>query len=159
MGYLPTILVLGLAAVASVALVRGRTTPAELVSERRQASRALALATLLQAVHFVEEASTGFHAELGALLNLPAMPFAFFIWFNVAWLVIWILAVPGVSRGYSSGYFAAWFLSIAGMVNAVAHPALSILGGAYFPGTISSPLVGAACLWLFLKLRKSTTRR
>lgn len=156
MGYLPSILVLGLAAIVSLFLTRSRVSTEDLRSERTSAAWALVIATVLQAIHFGEELSTGFHTELGELLNIPAMSSTFFIVFNISWLIIWAVAVVGIRRGHNLAYFAAWFLSVAGMTNAVAHPVLSLVGGTYFPGTISAPFIGVACFWLFLKLRRST---
>jgi len=46
-----------------------------------------------------EEALTGFPQRLGELLGLPAMPMSFFLRFNLAWLVIWTVSVPGLRSG------------------------------------------------------------
>ncbi len=153
---LPSLFVLGLAALAAVILARGRSSPPENLAKRRTAARLLVLATAIQAIHFTEEATTGFPERLGALLGLPAMPMSFFLTFNVAWLVIWVVSVPGIGSAKSFAYFAAWFLAIAGMLNGVAHPLLAIAAGGYFPGLITSPFIGAAGVWLWLGLRKAT---
>ena len=59
-------------------------------------------------------------------------------------------------HGGTGAFFAAWFLAIAGMVNALAHPSLAVAAGGYFPGLVSAPLVGVASFWLWLELRRAT---
>lgn len=54
---------------------------------------------------------------------------------------------------------ALWFLGIAGVVNGVAHPALAQLAlraGSYFPGLITSPLIGGLGLTLLRRLTSIT---
>lgn len=153
---LPSLIVLGLAALAAAILARSGHSHPENLAERSAAARTLALATAVQAVHFAEETMTGFPERLGALLGIPAMPMSFFLTFNLVWLVIWVVSVPGIRSAKSFAYFAAWFLAIAGMVNAIAHPLLAIAAGAYFPGLVTSPLIGAAGAWLWLRLRAAT---
>lgn len=153
---LPSILILGLAALAAVVLARSRPSRPEVVEERSAAARTLALATAVQAVHFTEELATGFPERLGALLGLPAMPLSFFVTFNLGWLAIWILSVWGIRSAHTLALFAAWFLAIAALINAVAHPLLAIAEGGYFPGLVTSPLIGAAGVWLWFRLREAT---
>jgi len=156
---LPSAVVLGLAALGAFASTRSRPSPTERQAERSAASRVLALATLTQSVHFAEEASTGFHERLGALFGLDAMPFSFFVAFNLAWIGIWVASIPGLRSGRPTAFFAAWFLAIAGAVNGVAHPLLAVASGGYFPGLVSAIPVGAASLWLGIRLRGATESR
>ena len=93
---LPSMFVLGLAAHAALLLVLSRRSPPENVMERPAAARALALAVGVQSVHFAEEAATGFHERLGALLGLPGIPLSVFVVFNLTWLGIWVASVPGL---------------------------------------------------------------
>jgi hypothetical protein len=153
---LPSILVLGLAALAAVGLAQSRPSPLQNATERSVAARALVLALVVQAIHFGEETLTGFPERLGALLGLPAMPMSFFLIFNLAWLAVWVLSVPGLRAARAAAFFAAWFLAIAGMINAIAHPLLAVAAGGYFPGLVSSPFIGAAAAWLWLRLREAT---
>ncbi len=51
---LPSIFILGLAALAALILARSRRSPAENSSQRLDASRALAFATGIQDIHFAE---------------------------------------------------------------------------------------------------------
>jgi hypothetical protein len=55
-----------------------------------------------------------------------------------------------------AAFFAAWFLAIAGMFNGIAHPFLALAAGRYFPGLVSSPVIAAASVWLWLRLRDAT---
>ena len=153
---LPSLLVLGLAALAALALVSSRRSPAENTAERVDAARALALAVGAQSIHFAEEAATGFHEQFPALLGLAGMPLSFFVIFNLAWLGIWVASVPGLRSARGAAFFAAWFLSIAGMINLIAHPLLAIAAGGYFPGLLSSPFIGGASVWLWSRLRRAT---
>ncbi|MBW2416397.1 MAG: HXXEE domain-containing protein [Deltaproteobacteria bacterium] len=126
------------------------------MAARIAAGRALALAVGIQGVHFAEETATGFHERLGALLGLPGIPLLVFVVFNLIWLCIWVASIPGVRSARPAAFFAAWFLAIAGMLNGVAHPLLAIAAGGYFPGLVSSPLIGGASVWLWLRLRGAT---
>lgn len=153
---IPSIVVLGLAALAALYLARSRRSPPENAAERLAAARALAVATVVQGVHFTEEASTGFHERLGALLGLPGMSFSFFVVFNLVWLGIWVASVPGLRSARAAAFFAAWFLAIAGMFNGIAHPLLALAAGDYFPGLVSSPFIAGASVWLWLRLRIAT---
>ena len=154
----PSIVVLGLVALAAMALARRHQSSEERGPERRAASLALLLATVVQAVHFGEELATGFHEQFPALLGLPPMPLSFFVALNLAWIVIWIAAVPGVQSGKPVAFFAAWFLALAGMLNAIAHPLLALATDGYFPGLVTSPFIGAAALWLWSKLQSAVLR-
>jgi len=156
MSMLPSILVLGLAALWAVGMTRGRSSPAEYAGQRRRAAAALAVVTELQFVHFLEEAETGLDVQLPGLLGLDAMPRAGFLGFNAAWLVIWVVSVAGVRAGISMAFFAAWFLAIGAMLNGIAHPFLALVERGYFPGLISAPVVGLAGVWLWVRLREAT---
>jgi hypothetical protein len=156
---LPSIFVLGLAALAALLLVLNRWSPPERTRARSAASRALALSVGIQGVHFVEEAATGFHERLGSLLGLPGIPLSVFVIFNLMWIGLWIASIPGLRSGRAVAFFAAWFLAIAGMVNGIAHPLMAVAAGRYFPGLVSSPLIGVASFWLWLQLRRATQAR
>jgi hypothetical protein len=156
---LPSVLVLGLAALAALLLVLGRGSPPESGEERLAAARVLALAVVVQGIHFAEEAATGFHDRLGPLFGVPGMPFSLFVVFNLVWLGIWIVSVPGLQALHPVAFFAAWFLAIAGMFNGIAHPLLAVAAGEYFPGLVSSPIIGIVSIWLLLRLRAATQPR
>ena len=153
---LPSIVVLGSAALAAIVLSRIRPSPAENKSARAAAAYALAVATVIQAIHFSEEALTGFPQRLSELLGLPAMPMSFFLTFNLAWLAIWIASVPGLRSGQTLAFFSAWFLAIAGVINAIAHPLLAVTAGGYFPGLVTSPIIGVVAVMLWRRLREAT---
>lgn len=152
---LPPVLVLGVAAVAALSLAVRRAPVAD-GRALRLASSSLAVATTVQALHFIEETATGFRVRLGEVLALPAMPLWFFLAVNVAWLGIWAVSIPAVRSGNRPALFAAWFLAIAGTLNGVAHPLLALVDGAYFPGLVSAPFVGVASLWLAIRLAGAT---
>lgn len=156
---LPSMLVLGLAALAALLLVLSRWSPPASAAERRAAARALALALGVQSVHFAEETATGLHERLGALFGLPGIPVSVFVIFNLMWLGIWVASVPGLRSKRALAFFAAWFLAIAGMFNGILHPLLAIAAGGYFPGLVSAPFIGLASGWLWFRLRRATRPR
>ena len=156
MSLLPSVLILGLAALVAAVLAARRRSLPEHEAERRAAARVLGLAVVVQGLHFTEEATTGFHERFPALLGLPAMPFAFFVSFNLAWLVIWAAAVPGVAAGRRIAFFAAWFLAIAGLLNGAGHPAFALAVGGYFPGLLTSPFIAAVAAWLAVRLHEAS---
>ena len=153
----PSVVVLGLVAIAAVRLAQSRTSPIEAATERIAASTALAIATAVQSAHFAEEWATDFHARFPALLGLDPMPLSFFVAFNLAWIAIWIVSVPFLRLGRRAAFFAAWFIAIAGVLNGIAHPMMAIASGGYFPGLITSPFIGIAGVILWRRLRSATS--
>jgi hypothetical protein len=156
MNLLPSIFVLGLAALASVLLARNRKMQSNNPRGITKASLTLAVATLAQAAHFSEEAFTGFHEKLPGLFGLPAMSFSGFMIFNLIWLAVWVFSIYGLKAGYFLAMFAAWFLAIAGIINGVAHPLLALVSGGYFPGLYTSPITFIAGIMLWRALKSST---
>jgi formate hydrogenlyase subunit 3/multisubunit Na+/H+ antiporter MnhD subunit len=154
---LPSVVVLGLVAIVAVWLAQRRSSPDEAAKERDAASTVLGVATAIQSVHFAEEWATGFHARFPALLGLDPMPLAFFVTFNLAWIVVWIVSTPLLRRGRKPAFFAAWFLAIAGVLNGVAHPMMAIASGGYFPGLITSPVIGLAGVLVWQRLKNATS--
>jgi len=150
---LPSLFILGLVALAALRQTRNFPSSPELIDERASAARALGFAVALQAVHFTEEAVTGFHEQFPALFGLPPMSLTFFITFNLVWLGIWIVSIAGIRTGSTFAFFAAWFLAMAGVLNGIAHPLLTVAVGGYFPGLASSPFVAGAGIWLWMQLR------
>lgn len=122
----------------------------------RAAARVAILAVLLQAAHFAEEAATGFPRRFPETLGLAPWPAGFFAAFNLFWLAVWLLAVRGLSARRHAALFPLWFLAVAGVANGVAHPLLSLRAGGYFPGLLTSPLVGVAGVLLFRRLSAVT---
>lgn len=156
MGFLPSIIILGTLALIAARLTRSRDFRAERAAARKAAAVTLLITTLLQAGHFIEEATTGFHAQFPALFGQPPIPFSVFVSFNVTWLVIWLAAIPGSYTGNKLALFAAWFLAIAGMLNGIAHPLLAAAVSDYFPGLLTSPIIGVAGLLLCQRLLQVT---
>lgn len=156
MGFLPSLIILGLLALIAWRLAGTRQIAPGDDRVRRLAATMLLIATLIQSLHFTEEAATGFHAAFPALFGQPPIPFSVFIAFNLVWLVIWLASIPGVYAGHTLALFAAWFLAIAGMLNGIAHPLLAAVSGGYFPGLVSSPVIGIAGLLLWRRLRQAT---
>lgn len=114
------------------------------------------LAIGVQGVHFLEEYFTGFYVRYPELLGLSPWPAEFFVGFNVAWIAVWCATLPGVRVGCRAAYFPVWLLAVAGIVNGVAHPLLAVAVGGYFPGLVTSPVIGVLGLLLFVRLGRDT---
>jgi hypothetical protein len=155
---LPGLTILGAAALIALLLAFWRRPQPDQTKERQAASRALAATVAIQAVHFTEELITGFPEKFPALFGLPPMSYTYFIAFNLAWLAIWVASIPGLRLGQRATYFAAWFLAIAGIINGLGHPAMAIYVKGYFPGLLSSPLIGIAGAWLCMRLYTATKK-
>jgi hypothetical protein len=84
------------------------------------------------------------------------MPLAFFVVFNLTLIAIWIASIPLLRSARRLGFFAAWFLAIAGMLNGIAHPLMAIASGGYFPGLVSSPFIGLVSIYLWRRLKGAT---
>lgn len=149
---LPSAAVLGPAVMLALFLTVSRGWAAEARMHIPGAVPLAVVAVLAQAAHFTEELTTGFHERFPAVFGLAAMSLGFFVAFNVAWLVIWSLSAWGLAAQRRSALFPLWFLGIACTVNGVAHPALSVLAGTYFPGVASSPVVGFLGVLLLRRL-------
>lgn len=119
-------------------------------------SRLIAVAIAVQAIHFLEELGTGFFIRFPAVLGLGSWSATFFVAFNLAWIAIWILSAFGVRRGVAAALVPIWFLALAMIVNAVAHPVLALRAAGYFPGLFTAPIAGIAGLVLAQQLLRLT---
>ncbi len=115
-----------------------------------------AVLLVLQVTHFIEEYLYQFYIEFPSLLGLQAWPMEFFIVFNLSWILIWALAIAGISVFPRVAIFPLWFLAMASMANGLIHPAIAIRVAAYFPGLFSSVFVGFFGVILFRRLLGAT---
>ncbi|MDH4066701.1 MAG: hypothetical protein OEW19_20050 [Acidobacteriota bacterium] len=152
LGILPSVAILGIAALVAVFLTIGRAWAAESQIRLPGAVHVAMVAVACQVGRFTEELLTGFHARFPALFGLAPMSLGFFVSFNVAWLVVWSLSAWGVAAHRRAALFPLWFLGIGCALNGVAHPALSVLAGGYFPGLVTSPVVGLVGVVLLRRL-------
>lgn len=114
---------------------------------------------LIQVLHFTEEYTTGFFSRFPSVLGLSPWSRSFFVSFNLCWIAIWLCSAVGLRAGYRAAFFPVWFFAIAAMANGVVHPLLSIRTGGYFPGLLTSPLLGIIGVWLWRRLVASTAPR
>ena len=148
----PSAVVLGAAALFALFLTLTRRW-ADMSREHVSRLARIAVVTILgQACHFAEELAMGFHERFPETFGLAPIPLAWFVSFNVAWLVIWVLSVLGLGTGSRAASFPLWFLGVACILNGIAHPALSALSGGYFPGLLTSPAVGVLGVLLLRSL-------
>jgi len=139
-----------------LALARGGVQAGE--AELRAAVRLGGVAVLFQAAHFAEELATGFHLRFPALLGLSPWSLRFFVTFNLFWLVVWGLSLWGLRARWRAALFPLWFLGLGCVANGLAHPAFSLRTGGYFPGLVTSPLVGVVGIFLLRRLSVITAR-
>jgi protein-S-isoprenylcysteine O-methyltransferase Ste14 len=114
---------------------------------------------LIQVLHVAEEYSTRFYVRFPSELGLAPWSSDFFLIFNLCWLGIWVWAAFGLRAGHTLALFPVWFFAIAAMVNGVAHPLLAARAGGYFPGLLTSPLLGVIGVWLCVRLAAITESR
>jgi hypothetical protein len=126
---------------------------------RRNVVSVSLVAVACHSAHFAEELTGGFPARFPALLGLEPWSISFFASFNLLWILIWIVSCWGVSVGARPALFPLWFLGIASVLNAVAHPLLSAVTGGYFPGLFTSPVAGVAGLRLVRQLERATSHQ
>ena len=153
---LPSAVVLGTFAVVALFLTLSRTWAQEDKGHTRRAVQIAAVAVVLQGTHFAEELLAGLHVRLPALFGLDQMPLGFFVSFNVAWLAIWSVSVWGLWARHRVALFPLWFLVVGCITNGIAHPSLSVLVGGYFPGLLTSSVVGVVGVVLLRRLLQVT---
>ena len=146
---------LSVAAVAALLLTLLRP-PADDRAGRERTARIFLLGLAVQSLHFMEEFVTGFEQRFPALLDLPAWSERFFVAFNLVWISTWILSAVGLQRGYRAALFPVWFFAIAAMANGIAHPLLAVVAKGYFPGLITSPVLGVLGVLLWRRLQELT---
>jgi len=147
---------LSVAGVIALVLTLGRGGVGGSETEVQATVRLAAVAILFQAVHFAEELTTEFHQRFPEVLGLAPWSLRFFVSFNLCWLAIWGLSAWGLAARQRAALFPLWFLAIACVANAVVHPVLSIRAGGYFPGLVTSPLVGVVGVLLLRRLLQVT---
>jgi Protein of unknown function with HXXEE motif len=143
------------AAVAALLLTLLRPPTGDRACRERTAGIFL-LGLAVQSLHFMEEFVTGFEQRFPALLGLPAWSERFFVAFNLVWISTWILSAVGLQRGYRAALFPVWFFAIAAMANGIAHPLLAVVAKGYFPGLITSPVLGVLGVLLWRRLQELT---
>jgi hypothetical protein len=125
---------------------------------RQQVQATLLLGLAAQCLHFLEEFLTHFPQRFPALLGLAPWSDAFFAAFNLIWLCIWILCVLGLALRWRLALLPIWFFTLSCLLNGVGHPLLSLVSRGYFPGLITSPLVGVIGALLGWRLLAFTRR-
>jgi hypothetical protein len=144
----------GLSIAAAIALLLAVVRRARVWSESaiRPTVRLGVIAVVVQATHVGEEFAAGFHQRFPELLGLAPWSVRFFLSFNLFWLAIWTLSIWGLAARQRAAFFPLWFLAIGCAANGVAHPLLSARTGGYFPGLVTSLLVGVIGVLLLRRL-------
>ena len=151
--FTPSAIALGTLFAIAVGLTasRSRISDGELIS----VNRLVLLASGAQLLHFLEEAIFELNVRLPQAFGLPAMSFSFFLTINIAALVVWLWGA--LQRTFNPVVITTfWFLGLASVFNLLAHPTMAIRSGGYFPGLVTSPLVGVMGLLLTRRLWTAT---
>lgn len=149
----------GLTIAAIVALVLAVTRVGVAPEKVTRLRRVGSLLVIVQAAHFAEEYLLHFHVRFPELLGLTPWPGEFFLAFNIAWVVIWVAAIAGMSWLPHIAAFPLWFPAIASTANGLVHPLLSLAAAGYFPGLWTSPFVGILGAILLRSLASEQLRR
>jgi len=147
---------LSVAAVIALALTLARDGISADPKQLRSAVRVAVVAILFQVTHFAEELVTGFPQRFPELLGLAPWSLRFFVSFNLFWLAAWVLSVFGLAGRRRLAMFPLWFLALGCVANGIAHPLFALRTGGYFPGLVTSPLVGIAGVLLLRSLFRVT---
>ena len=114
-----------------------------------------------QCLHFTEEFITRLYERLPQLLGMQVWSKEFFVAFNLSWIFIWILSTVGIRNNFRGAFIPVWFFAIMMIANGIIHPLLALAVGGYFPGLITSPIVGILGILILdrlLKITKQETR-
>ncbi len=149
----------GLTLAAIAALMLAYSRPGVAGEHVAKVRRVATIAVVAQAGHFSEEYLQEFYLRFPAQLGLAPWSEEFFVTFNIAWLVVWVLAIASLIKFSRLAAFPLWFLAIASVANGVVHPLLSLAVGGYFPGLWSSPVVGILGVVLVNALTSATRAR
>ena len=100
-----------------------------------------AAAVLVQCAHLLEEYRAGFHRALPPLFGTEPWSDRRFLVFNIVWLAIFVAAGVALTREKRIACLVALFLALGGGIgNGVAHLALVVREGGYFPGAYTAVL-------------------
>jgi hypothetical protein len=100
---------LSVAGVVALLLTLARGGVVASRTELRAAVRLAFAVVLVQAAHFAEELTTGFHRRFPELLGLSPWSLRFFVSFNLVWLAIWGLSLWGLNARRRTALFPLWF--------------------------------------------------
>ncbi|UCH66735.1 MAG: HXXEE domain-containing protein [Ignavibacterium sp.] len=109
-----------------------------------------------QCLHFTEEFITRLYERLPQLLGMQVWSKEFFVAFNLSWIFIWSLSAVGLKNQFRPAYIPVWFFAIMMTANGIIHPLLAVAVGGYFPGLITSPIVGILGILILDRLLKMT---
>ncbi len=152
LGLLP----LGVVLAVAIAFTLARSIPRQDPAVRDPLVRLYLLGLALQCLHVIEEFTTDFYLEFPRFLGLAPWTPDFFVAFNLVWIAIWVLSAIGFREGIRLAMAPIWFFALGMAVNGVAHPALALAAGGYFPGLWTSPLVGVLGVVLSTRLFAAT---
>lgn len=156
MSLFPSIIALSTMAVVALVITVARGGINADSAALHSAARMAILAIVCQVLHFAEEVGGELNHRLPEYFGFDPIAMETFLGINVVALMVWALSVPALMARVSAALFPLWFLAVASVSNALLHPALAIAISGYFPGVLTSPLMGAAGLLLMRGLARIT---
>jgi len=154
--FTPSAIALGIIFAIAVSLTLLRSPVP--VTQLKSVNHLVLIACGAQLVHFLEEAFFNLNVRLPEEFGFPAMTFSFFVFINISALLIWLIGAFQ-RKSHSFVVVSFWFLGLASMFNLIAHPAMAVAAGEYFPGLFTSPLVGVTGILLTRRLLHVTGGR
>ncbi len=112
-----------------------------------------------QCFHFLQEFVTDLLLYFPPLFGVVCLSAELFVGFNPFWFGIWVLSVFGPLRSSRVTYFPIWFFALAMCLNGLVHPLLALLVAGYFPGLVTSPVVGMMGVVVTIRLFQLTDSR
>ena len=140
--------------IISAVLALSRATPK--IVQFASIRQILVTAICFHLVHLAEETVYGFHVLFPQLLGLAPWPVSVFLAFNFGWVLIWLggVYIFPLTRITMTTF---WFLGIASAMNGIAHPTLSFVVNGYFPGLVTSPVVGLLGILIIRRLYQTSS--
>ena len=109
-------------------------------SKLTRACQVCLLGIAVQCLHFLEKYLAGFQRVYPPMLGLDPWSDPFFVSLNLPFIALLVLAAAGFLYQLRLAYFVVWFFAIAMFGNGVVYPVVSVMRGAYLPGTITAPI-------------------
>ncbi|MEM7350609.1 MAG: HXXEE domain-containing protein [Acidobacteriota bacterium] len=124
--------------------------------DRSRLARWLLIGIAAQCFHSIEELLGEFYIRFPEFFGLVPWSIDLWVAFNIVWVALWILAALGLVAGWRLALLPTWFFALGMAANGIAHPLLAVASGGYFPGLVTSPLVGILGVWLLRLLWVAT---
>lgn len=134
----------GLAALLAAAIVLWIARPIRRASKSRleSLSNVMAWGIIFYVVHQIECFLGTFHVTLPQLFGWIAWPGSLYLAVQAGCVLIWLPSTAGIRHLNRAAFLPAWFFALVAMGLGFLVPVLALTVEGYFPGLMSSSLVG-----------------